>query len=248
MNTNSTGAEIAACHKYYKELQTNTGKVLDTSLSGEFGLLHSRSHASLSDFKCWTDVLKDRPEVQLLRAGVREYHFALLALAQGFYRHAFMALRLFLELSVHAVNLSANELQLRLWICRARDLSWSEIIDEEKGVFSVVFIRAFCPELKDEALHYRALAKELYRECSEYVHGNPDLQTSLPETLEFSENVFRAWHSMAGSACLVVHFVLAMRYLSSLTLEDRSKLESTLVEELGHLHGVRCFFGNQKGC
>lgn len=247
-NAKQNTKEVSACYKHYVQLHRNTGEVLKTSLAGELGFMHSKRHASLADFELWADVLRARPEAQVLRTAVREYQFALLALVQGFYRHAFMALRLFLELSVQAVNLSASELQLRLWLSGTRDLNWNEMTAEDKGIFSVDFVRAFCPELADEARHHRSLALKLYRECSEYVHGNPDSQATLPNTMEFSEDVFRAWHLKSESAHLVIHFILAMRYLSSLTTEERNRLENVLIGELGNVKGVRCYFTDRTEC
>ncbi len=241
-NIEHNGKEVPACYQHYAQLHSNTGKILDASLMGELGVIHNKRHTSLTDFELWAEVLSVRPEAQILRTAVREYQFALLALVQGLYRHAFMALRLFLELSMQAVKLSANELQLRLWLSGTRDLYWSEITNEDNGVFSTDFIYAFCSGLGDEAQHYRSLALKLYRECSEYVHGNPDSQTALPESVEFSEKVFRDWHLKSESAHLIVHFVLAMRYLSSLTLENRDRLESILMSELGHIRGIRSYF------
>lgn len=247
-DTKQNTKEISPCYEHYIQLHRKTEKVLNVSLAGELGIMHSKRHASLADFELWTEVLRARPEAQLLCTALREYQFALLALVQGFYRHAFMALRLFLELSVQAVNLSASELQLRLWLSGTRDLNWNEMTDEDNGIFSADFVRAFCPELADEARHHRSLALKLYRECSEYVHGNPDSQASLPNTMEFSEVVFRAWHSKSESVHLVVHFVLAMRYLSSLTPKERNRLESVLIDKLGYVKGVRCYFTNRMEC
>lgn len=236
---------IPACYEHYMQLYRNTGDVLKMSFAGDLGLIHSKRHTSLTDFELWTEVLSGRLEVQILRTAVREYQFALLALVQGFYRHAFVALRLFLELSMQTVKLSTNELQLRLWLSGTRDLYWNEIVDEDKGIFSTDFVTAFCPELAGEVRHYRGLAIKLYRECSEYVHGNPDSQITLPEKVVFSEDVFNTWHSKAEGVNLVVHFVLTMRYLSSLTPENLSRLESVLMAELGEIGGVRCYFDNQ---
>jgi len=187
-------------------------------------------------------VLDHRPECELLKSGLREYQYALLALVQGQYRQAFMALRLFLELTLGAVFFSSNELQLRVWLRGRRDVYWTPLISDEDGVLSKFFVDAFFDGLGDEVATYRAIAKQLYRECSEYVHGNVNTQQSLPENLQYMEPIFSDWHSKAKSARLVTTFALTARYLRDLQLDDRNKMEPIIIDELGHLPIIRSIF------
>jgi len=90
-------------------------------------------------------VLDPSPETYVWRAAIREYQFALLALAQGHYRNAFVSLRLFLELALAAVHYSAHRLELQEWLDGHRDLNWSALTDSENGVLSSRFARAFFP-------------------------------------------------------------------------------------------------------
>ena len=108
----------------------------------------------------------ERQNEDMLIAAMREYEFALLAVVQAQYRQAFTALRLCFELLLSAVQLSANELELRTWLRGDRDLNWSALADADTGLFSKKFARAFFEELEEQSAHYRAMAGAVYRECS----------------------------------------------------------------------------------
>jgi hypothetical protein len=170
-----------------------------------------------------------------------EYQFALLAVVQGQYRQAFMALRLSLELLLGGVWFSANELELRFWLRGERDLVWGNMLRGDNGVLSPRFVRAFCGDLSDEAKHYQAMAEKVYRECSEYVHGN--VHASLDTTLVFQEEIFQEWHAKAGAVRLVSTFALWIRYSDLFDADSQAALEPILLDSLGHLEPVRARFG-----
>jgi hypothetical protein len=232
-----------ACHEHYEQLHVALGKVLVESFDGGRSEAMSKSHAFIGDLASWLEVLKERPEAPVLQAATREYQFALLALASGQYRAAFSALRLALELSLAAVLWSANERELREWQRGQRDSNWSALIDHENGVLSKQFVRLFSEVLVEEVAQYRASAAAVYRECSEYVHGNAHTHRSLPDQLVFDEDPFAAWHAKASVVRLSVSFALAARYLADLNPESRARLENMLLDNLGHSTGVRLTLG-----
>ncbi|MGB9938839.1 hypothetical protein [Methanosarcina sp.] len=229
--------------EYYRDLYRRCGEILELSLESE-EIDFNRSHNFLSDLEIWMRVLSLRPEVTILQAASREYQFSLLALALGQYRQAFMALRLFLELSLTSVHFSAHELDFRIWEKKNGDIKWNILVDNDNGVFSKQFVEVFCEDLADEALHYKTLATKVYRECSEYVHGNSNTHDSLPEKLQFISNVHYAWLDKAKSVRQVVSFALSARYLMTLDNVGKNNLEHIVCDELGHLEFIRLFFGN----
>lgn len=168
-----------------------------------------------------------------------EYQFALLALAQGHYRHAFKALRLVLELSLQTIALSSNELELREWLDNRRDTVWSHLIDATNGVFSKRFTQAFFPDLSAHVQHYNQLAASVYRECSECVHGNIPKHVPLPASLSFDGDVFKLWHSKADVVARIVHFGLCLRYLCDLSDAQISTLEAPLSDRVGYIPEIR---------
>jgi hypothetical protein len=80
--------------KYYLDLNKACESVINESFSSPSAPLHCKNHNFSKDLEAWILYLNERPEVDLMKAGLREYQFALLAVSQGQYRQAFMALRL----------------------------------------------------------------------------------------------------------------------------------------------------------
>jgi len=232
-----------SCADYYKNLHCACGEALAASFAADTAGLHANSHSFVSDLERWYEFLKDRPEAPILKAALAEYQFALLAVVQGQYRQAFMALRLSFELLMGTSYLSANEFQLRQCLRGERDLVWSALIDAESGVLSKQFVKAFYEELAGEASQYRAMGQEAYRECSEYVHGNALTHTSLDGNVSFQQEIFKAWHDKAKTIRLISSFALCARYVYLADSTSRSKLETVLIDNLGHIPAVRRILG-----
>ena len=228
---------------YFRELQKSCGDIVDLSIQGANAEQMASSRQFFLELTAWHHAIAARRESELLRIAALEYDFALLALAQGHYRHAFKGLRLVLELCLQAVTLSANELCLREWLDNRRDTVWSVIIEEQTGIFSKQFSQAFFPELALHVQHYGSLAKSIYRECSECVHGNIPKHVPLPASLAFDQGVFDLWHSKAAILARVAHFSLCLRYLKDLPAGDVATLEPALSERVGHVAEIRSHLG-----
>lgn len=232
-----------ACRTHYEQLHGASGIVLGESFTGLRGEEVAKSHAFVQDLALWTSVLDGRPETTVLQCATREYQFALLSVVAGHYRSAFASLRLSLELCLASVQWSANERELREWRLGKRDSNWGALGDQENGVLSKQFVRLFSEGLADEASHYRGAAVAVYRECSEYVHGNAHTHRDIPASLVFHESSFNTWMSKGSVVRLVMTFVLAARYLEDLDSASRQRLESTLLDHLGHSVAVRAIVG-----
>lgn len=232
-----------ACSNHYEQLHQASSAVLGASFEEPYSTEMARSHAFIDDLALWIEVLGNRPEKPVFQSALREYQFALLALSVGHYRAAFVALRLALELGLAAIQWSANEKELREWLKGQRDSNWAALVDNENGIFSKQFVRLFFEELANEAPSYRASAIAVYRECSEYVHGNAHTHETLPEQIAFNGAVFSAWQQKASAVRLIIAFVLAARYLVDLDQAARSRLEHMLIDHLGHSVGIRALLG-----
>ncbi|MEQ1948956.1 MAG: hypothetical protein ABL995_17325 [Bryobacteraceae bacterium] len=232
-----------SCKDYYKKLYDACGQVLAGSLAADENGLHAVSHSFIADLERWHAQLNKRPEIPLLNSAISEYQFGLLAVVQGQYRQAFMALRLSFELLLGTAYFSANELQLRQWLRGERDLVWSALIDDESGVLSKQFVRTFYEDLTGECPHYRAMGKEVYRECSEYVHGNFLTHVALGGKVEFQQPIFDAWHAKAKTIRLVSSFALCARYINLADAKTHAELETVLLDNLGHIPAVRSILG-----
>lgn len=230
-------------NEYYNAVYSACGAVKDAALA-QPEIVRSQTAAInfLNDMKQWSDALKARHEHEVLDAAIREYQFALLALMLGQYRQSFAGLRLSLELSLATIYFSAYEFHFREWQSDGRDINWAALASNEDGVLSTNFIKAFFPELRDSVAHHRELAQRVYRECSEYVHGNASTHRNLPKEIEFSPDAFASWHQKADVIRLVVTYALSARYLEFLDDAARSSLSAAILDQLGFLAPIRAKF------
>jgi len=222
---------------HYKELGQKAINILNQSMGNTDLELLSSNHAFLHDFAVWLEVLDERPESSILKNAIKEYQLAILNNNLGMYQQAFMGLRFFLERTFVAILFSANEIELNLWKLGERDTYWNEIASIEKdskkiqGIFSDKFCKAFFPELKNELSHFFTISTKVYRECSEYVHGNKSVIDKIPSKLEYSEDLFQEWNTKADTIKRVILFSFCLRYLNQLKPEDIKKISHTISEE-----------------
>lgn len=220
--------------EHYIELGKKANEIIEKSLANEDLDILSSNHCFLDDFALWLTVLEERPEYDILKNAIKEYQMSILSNTLGLYQQAFMGLRFFFERTLVALLFSANEIELNLWKLGERDTYWNELIDDNKGVFSPKFCRAFFPELKDEISHFLAITKKVYRECSEYVHGNNNVINKIPDTLTYSEDLFNEWNSKADIIKRIVLFTFCLRYLKSFSITKADKvrhIESSICDE-----------------
>ena len=236
-------AKESLCKQHYIELFEESQKILTESFSEDNEKRMNISHSCIHDYEIYLKTLKERPEIAVYEAALCEYQFSLLALAAGYYRHAYSGLRYMLEMTLAGVSFSANEYHLRQWMNSERDVNWSSINDKGDGVLSKNFFRAFCPELVDEVPHYQALAASAYRELSEYVHGNVNTHEYLPSNFVYNEEVFNQWHVKAKSVRIILLFALTGRYFRHISDKEDSNLTELLLSEFSHIEGVRILLG-----
>lgn len=232
---------------YYQQLKEQTSSCISFSLAEGFNTLHAEIHHIIIDFEQWLVVMENRPEQQMFTYALRELHSSLLAVILSQYRHAFMSLRIFLELGLACIHYSANEYLLRLWLSGKNDLNWKQIINNDNGVFSKQFASAFTPSLSNDSAHYMALAEKVYRECSEFVHGNSHTYKFLPNCIMFDEQTFKNWFEKAKTIYLVLTYGLTVRYLGTINKEQVEKIESAILDGVGFHEAVRLTVNARKG-
>jgi hypothetical protein len=231
---------------HYKLLGVKCNEILIESLNSNRLEIIGPNHLALFDYNIWLEILKTRPEYDILSLALREYQISILTNILGLYNQAFVGLRYFFERTLVAILFSAKELDLRLWQIGERDTYWQEIIDEESGLFSSKFCRAFFPELKDESTHYKSMAQKVYRECSEFVHGNNAIITKIPTKLEFYEFLFNEWNLKAQTIRRIILFSFCLRYLNLIKGDNLDKIETHIIEEFGSLIPINDFFSRTK--
>lgn len=241
-----TKHQKSACVKFYEDFHQKNATLLDECVKEGCTDRLAEAHSRVFDLHIWIDILENKSEVQIYRNAFKEYEFSMLCLVQGFYRQAFSSLRLFMELTLAAVLLSTNELDMRLWFAGKKDTNWKSMMDADKGIFAKNFVESFCPELIDESKHFQSASEKLYRECSEYVHGNHATNISLPDEVAFSKEAFILWTEKAKSVFLVVQYVLTVRYINEMNADKFNKLEGPLNDVLGHIKGFGLILNEEK--
>lgn len=238
---------MSMARTYYEINDRNNKILIESFKSQDNEKLQANGHDFLVDLDNWIKVLSNRPEQNLYEVAFKEYQYALIFVSQGFYRQAYSSLRFFVEHTHAALFFSSREMELRLWKLGQQDILWSTIVDEEQGFFSKKFFRAFSPFLLDEMPYFRDVAKKLYRECSEFIHGNFSTYNVLPENLEYNEAVFKEWHTKAETSRLLIVFSLCARYLGDISYDDKSSLEICIMDYIGYVKSIEEMFQMKEG-
>lgn len=232
--------------EHYRGLLHHSGEVLTEMLADkESREALTTSHNHLLEYDLLKRAIACRPEVEALNYAVKEYQFALLALSTGQYRYAFSGLRLFFELMLSVIQFSAHEIDFRVWEKDGKDINWSALKDAQSGVLSAAFMSAFNPEFSQYAKQYAAIAETVYRECSEFVHGNAGTHAVLPSGITFDKKVFLSWNQKSDVMRIVLIFAFSARYLGHIEDESARKIEPMISDALGHLPAIQDFFDAQ---
>ncbi|HDS1796347.1 hypothetical protein [Pseudomonas putida] len=226
------------------QLHKQCSRSVDSSLHGENGARLAESYLFASDLDAWTAALDEQLESALIKTAASEYVLSTLNVCQGQYRNGFKGLRLVLELCLQSTYLSSNLVLRAEWLKGEADTIWATLVDDDNGPLSQRTCRAFFPELLEHVEHFKQLAKTLYRELSECIHGNVPNHIPLPDSLSFSQEAFDLWQSKAKLVRFVVLFALVMRHTASLPAAKRSPLEAAVYEQLGHIEAIRDAFIN----
>lgn len=228
---------------YYQSLTERRAAIMAECVAdtATFGL-HVASHNALKDFELMLRVISG-PERLIFVQACREFQYSLEAVMFGNYRHAFASLRLAFELFTATVYFSANEMTMHLWLQGHDDLRWSTLTDTDKGVFSHNFMRAFNPPLNQYRLQYFGLASTVYRECSEYVHGNPGTHEDSTLVVTYDRTRAQSFHDKVSTVRLCVLFQFITRYLPGTDTNNINSVETMILDSFGDLPEIQAVFG-----
>ncbi|MET3915945.1 hypothetical protein ABID97_002727 [Variovorax sp. OAS795] len=229
--------------EHYRALIKNSADVFETLCSDKDACgAFVASHNYILEFDALRTAIAERPEVVVLDSAAKEYQFALFALATGQYRHAFGGLRLSFELRLATLQFSAHEIDYRQWASDSKDINWNSLKDAQNGVFSINFIRAFNPAFAEHGKQYSAIAEAVYRECSEFVHGNAGTHAMLPSEINFQNEASASWHQKASIMRLAFTFAYAARYINYIDKKSTDLIEPILIDVLGNLQPIQALF------
>ena len=115
-------------------------------------------------------------------------------------------------------------------------------VDKENGVFSKIFIRAFYEEVENEGEHMITLSSKLYRESSEFIHGNFEKISEVPDKIGFDEILLGKWLDFVETSKFVAIFLLLVRFSKELDVEELGKIEEMTKDELGGIEEFNLLF------
>lgn len=140
--------------------------------------------------------------------------------------------------------LSTNDYKYRLWQAGKCDMSWTDLMNNQNGIFGIQFIRTYANDVEEtRSIELLTIAKEVYRECSEFVHGNFEKLNMLTDSLAYSEKAFNQYISYFKSIKYVICMALFIRFRDILNKPDTLRLlESVLIDNIGMLPEVQLLY------
>lgn len=239
---------MIALTEYLTPLSKATQAALQAVLSDQDTELQVKKSVSIiAILESLQQQISNRYEYAVLKQAIDEGKHAIFLLSIGSYRNAYSSLRLFFELNLAAADFSTNQRLFLAWTLGRADISWSRLSDPDEGVLSKNFCNLFPIDLSEHAKSYRTMATSVYRECSEYVHGNPTANSKLPEFPQFSKAIVLDWCSKLDTMYLVCVFLYSVRYLTELQPDQLEKVKADVLDQLSHLAPVRDFLGGSIG-
>ncbi|WP_297288948.1 hypothetical protein [uncultured Flavonifractor sp.] len=197
-----------------------------------------------TDFSTWVECLKDIPQSILLKSSLNECATANLFCSQGLYKHAMISLRLCLEHCLYAIHMSSNDFYFRRWKAGQEDMKWAAITDGNTGIFSKSFIRAYAPEFEERSAELNGIASNVYRECSEYIHGNYSKINCLPGQNEFNQDMLSQYISRFQSISYLLSIALVIRFKEQIVSKGLLPiLENAIMHNIGMLPEIQLLYG-----
>jgi len=230
--------------EYFSQLNKMSQDIFNTTMEDSTNL--GRTHSISSFMVEFSECLFEKEEKEMLRTVAIQLETATLNLSLGLYRQAFSSLRLAFEMGLGLIYFSINKLEHNEWLNGDNDIKWAKLINEDDGVLSKRFSKAFFYELEEIINEYNRKSKKVYREMSEYVHGNSDTWQQSGLSLKYNEELKNKYFELFKEVSEILLFVLNCRYLKSFNEEKIDSISEFLLEDLGHIAAIREFLNGKK--
>lgn len=230
--------------QYLKDLNLKSQEVFSTTIADTSNL--GKSHHFASFIGEFSEILFDENEKRMFQTVAVQLESATLNLIYGMYRQAFSSLRLAFELGLGTIHFSVHKLEHYEWMKGENDIKWSKLIDVENGIISKRFSNAFFPELNDYMEGFNSKSKSLYREMSEFVHGNNETWQKSGFSINYNEKLKNDYFSIFKSVSEILIFLMCCRYLKSLEKGKIDEVSDFLLEEMQHIYQIRELLGGVK--
>jgi 5'-deoxynucleotidase YfbR-like HD superfamily hydrolase len=230
--------------QYLNKLNEKSQEIYTETITDTENLGKTHHYASfIAEF---SENISDENEKKMIVTVATQLESATLNMIYGMYRQAYSSLRLAFELGLGAIHFSIHKLEHYEWIKGNNDIKWSKLIDEENGVISERFSKAFFPELKDLIKKYNDQSRNVYRKLSEFVHGNNGTWTKSGLTIQYNEDLKKDYFNFYKTVSEILIFVFCCRYLKAFNQEQKEKVSLFILEEMQHISPIREFLGGVK--
>ena len=88
------------------------------------------------------------------------------------------------------------------------------------------------------------VASKLYRESSEFIHGNFNKIEELPTSIELNSSLLEKWIDFMETSRFIALFLLFMRFSKDVDSQDLHKIEEMAKEELGGIEEFNFLFAS----
>lgn len=234
------------CKDLYLNIHESLHKNMKKTFSSSYYIQITSANAFIDDFALWVKWIGEKYGIEIFELAISEYRTSILFCLQSLYKQAFTALRACLEHTMFGIQLSTNLYAYLSWKKSKKDVYWSEITNVDNGPFSQNYFSLFFPELHSSSQLILDLAKRVYRECSEYTHGNYTIWKSTNAQGMYDEELLKKFLDNLESVKYIIEFSLFIRFIKEIPSDEISIFEPQINEHLGHFKEVTSYlsFGN----
>lgn len=226
--------------EYLNKLNEQVQQIFQSSIAESKDVINEGLNI-VKTLQSWHSVIFEDGYKTLITNCTQSLEISIFSQSYCFYRSAFTALRLSLEMLFGGIYFSTNKLDFLEWTKSSKDLNWSVINDENNGVLSHRFVNAFFPELLETSKGYFTMAKELYRSLSEHVHGNSETWISGAPVINIDKQAISDLKISLNKFHELSIFALSLRFLNELSKQQLEQVESSILQKLNHIRPIHDF-------
>lgn len=158
---------------------------------------------------------------------------SLFIVSNGMYRNGYINLRSALELGLSFIYFVDNNYDFLLWQKNEYDMKWATLKNYENGIVSKKYLTLFNNKVDlDELIN---ITENIYRQCSEYVHGKYEyMHTKINEqNIIYNKENFDIWSQMFLMVVKILIVFIGIRFNNKIEKleEDKKILMDEIIRE-----------------
>lgn len=231
--------------EYIRKINGQIQELFDESLESNKNVIISGIDFSKS-LQTWLEIIPNDNYKILLTNSIQSLELSIISQSYCLYRNSFSSLRLSMEMLFGGIYFSTTTIDFIEWTKSSKDLNWSTLNDLNNGVISHRFCNAFFPELKEVNESYHTKAKDLYRDLSEYVHGNHHTWITEGAALKIDQNEIHSFNQYLNLFYEISIFALCLRYLKSIKKNQLEAVVPIILQTLNHVTPIHEYLTSSK--